>query len=130
MRERDREMASARAHDNHKETMHRNHKEPKQQKRATLLRRLQRITDELRANNANDTPLDGIPDGYVSCAQACAMLRISGSVLRRHIDKGHISTSSKGWRVYCSVDDIRAEIVRQHERKQAEQNKNASECPV
>ena len=110
-------------------------KELKQQKRATLLRRLQRITAELWTNNANDDPLDGVPDGYISCELACAMLHISDSVLRRHIDKGHISTSSNGWRVYCSIDDIRAEIVRQHERKQEEQNKNAqkqntSECPV
>lgn len=105
-------------------------KEPKQQKRAILLQQLQRITAELWTNNANDTPLDDIPDGYVSCAQACAMLRISDSVLRRHIDKGHISTSVKGWRVYCSIDDIRAEIVRQHDRKQSEQNRNASECPM
>lgn len=61
------------------------------------------------------------------------MLRISESSLRRHIDKGHISTSAKGWRVYCSIDDIRAEIVRQHERKQAAQpqnEQNTPECPV
>ncbi|MCH5285607.1 MAG: helix-turn-helix domain-containing protein [Akkermansiaceae bacterium] len=108
-------------------------KEPKQQKRAGLLRKLQALTDELLANNANDTPLDGIPDGYVSCAHACAMLRISNSALRKHIDKGHISSSSNGWRVYCSIDDIRAEIVRQRERKQAAQKQNeqnSPECPV
>ena len=108
-------------------------KEPKQQKRVILIQRLQKLTAELWANNANDTPLDGIPDGYVSCAQACAMLRISDSVLRRHIDKGHIRVNAQGWRVYCSIDDIRAEIVRQHERKKAAQTQNeqnASECPV
>lgn len=108
-------------------------KEPKQQKRAGLLRQLQALTAELWANNANDTPLDGIPDGYVSCEQACAVLRISNSALRKHIDKGHIRTRSNGWRVYCSIDDIRAEIVRQRERKQVAQTQNEQntpECPV
>ena len=105
-------------------------KEPKQQRRETLLRQLQRLTSELWANNSNDNPLDGIPDGYISCSQACAMLHIFDTSLHNHIDKGHIRTNAQGWRVYCSIDDIRAEIVRQHERKQAKQNRNASERPV
>lgn len=89
-------------------------------KRQDSVEKIRRMLEKIE--RVIDTPVNDndAPDGYVDRKTACRLLSISESVLRRKVDKGCITTITHGWRVYFSIEDIRTEIFRQVERRNAD----------
>lgn len=85
----------------------------KQQDSVEKIRRMLEKIERVIDNPVDDT---NAPDGFVDRKTACQLLNIAETPLRKKIDAGRIRTTTRGWRIYCSIDDIRTEIERQISR--------------